>query len=101
MDIKKVIKECGWTLERLASEMTNKREDKKGISQSSLSQLLNGSTPLDRLQEIARIIGVSLSELVKDENQLNGYIEVGGELKKVTSVGELEKIVSELKKGAK
>jgi len=100
MDIKKVIKECGWTLERLASEMTNKREDKKGISQSSLSQLLNGSTPLDRLQEIARIIGVSLSELVKDENQLNGYIEVGGELKKVTSVGELEKIVSELKKGA-
>lgn len=101
MDIKKVIKECGWTLERLASEMTNKREDKKGISQSSLSQLLNGSTPLDRLQEIARIIGVPLSELVKDENQINGYIEVGGELKKVTSVGELEKIVSELKKGAK
>ena len=101
MDINKVIKECGWTLERLASEMTNKREDKKGISQSSLSQLLNGSTPLDRLQEIARIIGVPLSELVKDENQINGYIEVGGELKKVTSVGELEKIVSELKKGAK
>lgn len=101
MDIKKVIKECGWTLERLASEMTNKREDKKGISQSSLSQLLNGSTPLDRLQEIARIIGVSLSELVKDENQLNGYIEVGGELKKVTSVEELEKIVEDLKKEEK
>ena len=97
MDIKKVIKERGWTLERLASEMTNKREDKKGISQSSLSQLLNGSTPLDRLQEIARIIGVPLSELVKDENQINGYIEVRGELKKVTSIEELEKIVNELK----
>ena len=97
MDIKKVIKERGWTLERLASEMTNKREDKKGISQSSLSQLLNGSTPLDRLQEIARIIGVQLSELVKDENQINGYIEVRGELKKVTSIEELEKIVNELK----
>lgn len=67
MDIKKVIKEHGWTLERLASEMTNKREDKKGMSQSSLSQLLNGSTPLDRLQEIASIIGVSVSELVADE----------------------------------
>ena len=101
MDIRKVIKERGWTLERLATEMTNKREGKKGISQSSLSQLLNGSTPLDRLQEIARIIGVSRSELVKDENQINGYIEVGGELKKVTSVGELEKIVSELKKEGK
>lgn len=81
----------------MATEMTNKREGKKGISQSSLSQLLNGSTPLDRLQEIARIIGVSLSELVKDENQINGYIEVRGELKKVTSVEEMERIVSEIK----
>lgn len=98
MDIKKVIKEHGWTLERLASEMTNKREDKKGISQSSLSQLLNGSTPLDRLQEIARIIGVPLSELVKDENHINGYIEVRGELKKVTSVEELKKLVAEIDK---
>lgn len=68
MDIRKVIKEHGWTLERLAAEMTNKREDKKGISQSSLSQLLNGCTPLDRLQEIADIIGISVSELVADEN---------------------------------
>ncbi|WP_195252121.1 helix-turn-helix domain-containing protein [Hoylesella timonensis] len=68
MDVKKVIKEHGWTLERLASEMTNKRGGKQGISQSSLSQLLNGKTPLDRLQEIADIIGISVSELVADEN---------------------------------
>nr|DAS50577.1 MAG TPA: SOS-response transcriptional repressor [Caudoviricetes sp.] len=74
MDIKKVIKEHGWTLERLASEMTNKREDKKGMSQSSLSQLLNGSTPLDRLQEIASIIGVSVSELVADEKDASNTI---------------------------
>ena len=68
MDVKKVIKEHGWTLERLASEMTNKRGGKQGMSQSSLSQLLNGKTPLDRLQEIADIIGISVSELVADEN---------------------------------
>ena len=74
MDIKKVIKEHGWTLERLASEMTNKREDKKGMSQSSLSQLLNGSTALDRLQEIASIIGVSVSELVADEKDVSNTI---------------------------
>lgn len=69
MDIKKVIKENGWTLERLAAEMPNKREGKKGISQSSLSQLLNGKTPLDRLQEIASIIGVPISELVREEDE--------------------------------
>ncbi len=100
MDIQKIIKQRGFTIKSVAEQMSNTRENKVGISQGSLSTILNGNPSLDRLQEIARIIGVSLSELVKDENQLNGYIEVGGELKKVTSVGELEKIVSELKKGA-
>ncbi len=74
MDVKKVIKEHGWTLERLASEMTNKRGGKQGISQSSLSQLLNGKTPLDRLQEIADIIGISVSELVADKNDRQNTI---------------------------
>lgn len=74
MDVKKVIKEHGWTLERLASEMTNKRGGKQGMSQSSLSQLLNGKTPLDRLQEIADIIGISVSELVADENDRSNTI---------------------------
>lgn len=74
MDVKKVIKEHGWTLERLASEMTNKRGRKQGMSQSSLSQLLNGKTPLDRLQEIADIIGISVSELVADENDRSNTI---------------------------
>ena len=74
MDVKKVIKEHGWTLEKLASEMTNKRGGKQGMSQSSLSQLLNGKTPLDRLQEIADIIGISVSELVADENDRSNTI---------------------------
>lgn len=69
MDIKKVIKKQGWTLDRLAAEMTNKRGGKRGISQSSLSQLLNGKTPLDRLQEISSIIGIPVSELLREEDE--------------------------------
>lgn len=68
MSIKKVIKEKGWTLERLASEMKNKAGE-KGISQASVSQLINGNPTLDKLQEIAAIIGVSVSELLMDENE--------------------------------
>lgn len=68
MNIKKVIKENGWTLEKLASEMTNKNGD-KGISQASVSQLINGNPTLDKLQEIASIIGISVSELVKEDNE--------------------------------
>lgn len=66
MNIRKVIKDNGWTLERLAAEMTNKNGG-KGVTQSSVSQLLNGNPTIDKLQEIATIIGISVSELVSDE----------------------------------
>ena len=67
MDIKKVIKRQGWTLEKVAAEM-KKPNGEKGLPQSSLSQLIiNGNPSYLKLQEIASIIGVSVSELVADE----------------------------------
>lgn len=68
MNIKKVIKDRGWTLEQVASKMKNK-QGTEGVSQSSVSQLLNGNPSIDKLQEIARIIGVSLPELVSDDSE--------------------------------
>ena len=65
MNIKKVIKDKGWTLERLAAQMTGK-DGKKGVSQATISQMLSGNPTLDKLKEIASIIGVSLSDLVSD-----------------------------------
>ena len=67
MDIKKVIKERGWTLEKLAAEMTNKQGG-KGISQPTVSQIINGNPSLDKLKEIASIIGVTASDLLRDED---------------------------------
>ena len=69
MNIKKVIKDSGWTLEQLAAEMKNKNGD-KGISQPSVSSIVNGNPTLDKLQEIANIIGISVSELLRDENDI-------------------------------
>ena len=66
MNIKKVIKRQGWTLETLAAEMTD-RNGKKGISQPSVSSIINGNPTLDKLKEIASIIGVTVSELLADE----------------------------------
>ncbi len=74
MNIKKVIKDSGWTLERLANEMKNKNGE-KGVSQASVSQLINGNPTLDKLQEIASIIGVSVSELLKEENDCTQSIK--------------------------
>ncbi|MBR1789848.1 MAG: helix-turn-helix transcriptional regulator [Bacteroidaceae bacterium] len=69
MNIKKVIQEHGWTLERLAKEMTVSKGDKKGekgISHAAVSQIINGNPTFDRLEEIASIIGISVAELVSD-----------------------------------
>ena len=63
--IRKVIKEKGFTLEQVASRMSGKNG--KGISQSALTQMLNGNPSISRVKEIARIIGVSVSELVADD----------------------------------
>lgn len=65
MDIKKAIKESGFTISKVAERL--------GIAQPSLTaQLINGTMSISRAKEIAVIIGVSLSELVADENEQQG-----------------------------
>ncbi len=63
--IKNVIKAKGFTLEQIASQMENKNGS-KGISQSALTQMLNGNPSISRVREIAKIVGVSVSELIGD-----------------------------------
>lgn len=67
MNIQQVIKNKGFTIAQVAAEMPNNRENKKGMSQGSLSTLLNGNPSISLLQNVATIIGVSLSELVADD----------------------------------
>ena len=66
MNIQKVIKAHGFTIASVAAKLKNSRGG-IGISQGALSSTLNGNPSIDKLQEIADIIGVSLSELVSDE----------------------------------
>ena len=63
--IKNVIKAKGFTLEQVASQMENKNGG-EGISQSALTQMLNGNPSISRVKEIAKIVGVSVSELIGD-----------------------------------
>jgi transcriptional regulator with XRE-family HTH domain len=64
--IRNVIKSKGFTLEQVASLMENKNGG-KGITQSALTQMLNGNPSISRVKEIAKIVGVSVSELVGEE----------------------------------
>ena len=74
MNIKKVIKSKGFTLGEVAARM-KKPNGEVGLPQSALSQLIiNGNPTFDKLQEIASIIGVSVSELVADEKDVSNTI---------------------------
>ena len=100
MDIKGIIKEKGFTLDRVASELTE-----SGImpraSKSSLSQSINGNPNLSTLQAIAEVIGCKVSDFFQDEHTFSAIIDYKGELKKVVSIGELEKIIQEIKESRK
>ena len=70
VNIRKKIKEQGFTLEQVAAKMRKARGNNKGevgISQPALSDIINGNPTLDRLQEIANIIGISVSDLLKED----------------------------------
>jgi transcriptional regulator with XRE-family HTH domain len=57
-DIKKKIRECGFTTQQIA--------EKLNISQQAVSQAINGNPSLSRLEQIAGAIGITVSELVAD-----------------------------------
>lgn len=67
MDIKKKIREHGYTLEEIAKKLKSNRSGELGISQPSMSSIVNGNTTVARLQEIADVLGITLSELVADD----------------------------------
>ena len=59
MDIKKIAKEKGYTMSRIADEL--------GINRVTLAQSLNGNPTLHRLQEIANVLGCSVGDFFRDE----------------------------------
>ena len=69
MDIKKVIKDHGYNSQKIAKALN--------ISQQAVSQAINGNPSLSRLQEIAGVLGISVSELVADDNNENAPTQQG------------------------
>ncbi len=59
MDVRGIIKEKGWTIERVAREM--------GISRVTLSQNLSRNPTVNTLQRIANVIGCKVGDFFRDE----------------------------------
>lgn len=68
VDIKKVIREHGFTLEKVATEL--------GVSKSTMTQFVSGNPTLSRLQDIAKVLGIPVSELLHDvdASPIEGFV---------------------------
>lgn len=58
IDIKKVIREHGFTLDSVAKEI--------GVSKSTMTQYVSGNPTLSSLQAIAKVVGIPVSELLRE-----------------------------------
>ena len=65
MEIKKVIRKHGWTIEKVAANMVSKRGN--SLSDGSLSMMIRGNITTDTLRRIANIIGANMTEFFEDE----------------------------------
>ncbi len=62
MDVKSVIKEKGWTIERVAAEM--------GITRVTLSQNLSRNPTVNTLQRIAEVLDCRVGDFFRDEIEI-------------------------------
>lgn len=98
--IKEICREKKMTLAEVASRIkyTDKGGEHVGISPVSLSQSLNGNPTLGRLTEVARILGVEVTELFErpKRNTIYGCLYVNGTPTIVSNRRDIEKLLKRL-----
>lgn len=100
MDIKKIIKNSGYTISDVAAKM-RRQDGGVGLPQSALSQIIiNGNPSFLKLKEIANIIGVPVSVLVAEpsDESITGIINYNGRAMQANNLSELQSIIDNIKK---
>jgi len=92
--IKEILKERGMTMLQLAEEL--------GIHRTNLSTSLSGNPTLSRLDQIAKILDVKLTDLFREdegvkEKKLNGFVEFDGEIFRINAVEDLVELLNKVK----
>lgn len=103
MDIQSVIKKYGYTIQKVAEKMPNSKDKGKvGISQGSLSTIINGNPTISTLQAIATIIGCNVSDFFADENKdFCAFVKNGTEHYHADNIEELKGIITKIEKEGK
>lgn len=61
VDLKKKIKEYGWTLEKVGKEI--------GTTKSGMTQVVGGNPTIKTLEAVAGVLGITVSELLRDDGK--------------------------------
>ena len=73
MNIKKTIKDNGWTLESLRAKM--QELEGREVKQSSMSRIANSANPtVETLQRLANAMGVNICSFFNDSTQQGASI---------------------------
>lgn len=89
--IKELIKNKGLTMQEFANTL--------GIARVNLTKTINGNPTIETLQKIANALEVDFLELFdsSSKGELTALIDNKGQLYRAKSLGELERIISEIK----
>ena len=61
VDLKKKIKEHGWTLEKVGKKI--------GTTKSGMTQVVGGNPTIKTLEAVAGVLGITVSELLRDDGE--------------------------------
>lgn len=87
LKIKEICKERNMPLSKLAEELH--------ITPGALSQNIAGRVGLDRLEEIAEILGVNVKELFDDDG-ISGFIKAKGTIYEIKSRQDIENLLKSI-----
>ena len=89
--IKEIAKDKGITMGEIA--------DKLGINPVNLSASLNGNPTLNRLQEVADVLGVDVPDLFAKENttEISGFLEYNGKVYKINGMEDFKAFANVVK----
>ena len=89
--IKQIAKERGMKMSDIANAL--------GINPVNFSASINGNPTVHTLEKIAEVLNVTISDFFeKPDSEVTGYLEVKGEIKKISNRSDILRILEILDK---
>jgi DNA-binding protein len=90
IDIQKQLNILGVSRRELARRL--------GVSPASVNSYISGNPTAERIEAIAKALGVSISTLFQETSSVSGFVKIGDTIHELRSVGDLEEATGKAQK---